>query len=131
MGKRNKHFTNYSSAYEKAETKALNDVPVESGQVEEPESSEEKLEDIPLVEPKEEVQEAEADEKPAFVEKAAKVTNCELVNVRKTANANGEVLFAIPAGEEIRVLGEEGEFYNVKTANGIVAFIKKDFLLFI
>lgn len=61
---------------------------------------------------------------------AGVVTGCALLNVRKMPAPKSEVIHIINKGVvvEIDKEGSMGDFYKVKTEDGIVGFCKKEFI---
>ncbi len=77
----------------------------------------------PVVEKEEAVVEIEETvvKKPRSTKKSSKkgkVVNCGLLNVRENASIAAKVVRCIPAGTEIEILDEEGDFYKI--ADGFV-----------
>ena len=56
-----------------------------------------------------------------------RVTNS-FVNIRSEATSNSSKLGSLDEGETAEYLGEEGNFYNIKTEDGTVGWVSKDYV---
>jgi uncharacterized protein YgiM (DUF1202 family) len=57
--------------------------------------------------------------------KRGMVVGCALLNVRKTPSTSADIVGTLPAGEKVVILGESGEFYKIKNADGEAFCMKK------
>lgn len=72
-------------------------------------------------------EENESVKKPRSTKKTSKkgiVFNCGLLNVRENASVAAKVVKCIPAGTEIEILDEEGDFYKIADGFVMKSFIK-------
>lgn len=60
--------------------------------------------------------------------RSGKVTNSRYVNVRKSASKTGEVLGQLPKDTVATILGESGDYYQVKYRNYPKAYVAKHFI---
>lgn len=117
-----KKKTNYSSFSNPEEVIPNFDVPVEdAGQVNEPNQGI-RGDRGPKGEPGVPIEEVKSSIKKGTV------ANCQMVNVRVSADANCPITSVIPEGEVVDVTGEVGDYYSVIIDHDIAGYIKKDFL---
>lgn len=57
--------------------------------------------------------------------KWAKPTKQEVVPIRTFASIKAPIVSSIPAGEDVYLLGEEGEWYRVQQASGPIGYVRK------
>ena len=51
------------------------------------------------------------------------------LNLRKGPGTSFDVLALLKDGEEVEILGESGDFYNIKTDAGDLGFVMKKFII--
>lgn len=56
------------------------------------------------------------------------VVNCPLLNVRKDASPDSDVITTIEQNTKVLILGDENDFYNVSLKSGVEGYCVKQFI---
>ena len=60
--------------------------------------------------------------------KTGKVINCQLLNVRKRAKRDAEIVRVIAKDDEVEILNDAGEFLRVKLSDGTYGFCMRMYI---
>jgi len=71
---------------------------------------------------------AKAKKKTAAKPRIGKVADCSELNVRETADINSKPVCQIREGDEVAILGEEGDFYKVSIADSLNGYCMKQYI---